>query len=66
MRRIALMPDALVGGFTVIVPSLPGCVTEGDTIEEALANTHEAIDLHIESMIAHGEEVPDDDDPHSK
>lgn len=60
MRQIILIPDTEVGGYTVIVPSLPGCVTEGNTMEEALANAREAIDLHIESMIAHGEEVPDD------
>jgi antitoxin HicB len=60
MRQVVLIPDAEVGGFTVIVPSLPGCISEGDTVEEALANIKEAIDLYIESMIEHGEEVPED------
>jgi antitoxin HicB len=58
VRQVVLLPDTEVGGYTVIVPSLPGCISEGDTLEEALANIKEAIDLHIESMIAHGEEVP--------
>lgn len=55
MRQVVLIPDIEVGGFTVIVPSLPGCISEGDTEEEALANIKEAIELHIESMLAHGE-----------
>jgi len=47
-------------GYTVIVPSLPGCVTYGDTVEEAMDMAKEAIDLYIESLRAHGEEVPTD------
>ncbi|MBL8157328.1 MAG: type II toxin-antitoxin system HicB family antitoxin [Anaerolineae bacterium] len=60
MRQIILIPDPEVGGYTVEVPSLPGCVSEDDTLEEAIANIKEAIELHIESLIAHGEEVPED------
>jgi predicted RNase H-like HicB family nuclease len=60
MRQVILIPDLEVGGFTVTVPSLPGCISEGDTEEEALANIKEAIDLFIEDMIADSEEVPDD------
>ncbi|RMD52567.1 MAG: hypothetical protein D6828_05485, partial [Nitrospirae bacterium] len=41
------------GGYTVIVPSLPGCVTYGDTIEEAIEMAKEAIELYIESLIIH-------------
>ena len=47
-------------GYTVIVPSLPGCVTYGDTVEEAMDMAKEAIDLYIESLRAHREEVPTD------
>jgi predicted RNase H-like HicB family nuclease len=36
------------GGFSVIVPSLPGCVSQGDTFEEALKNIQEAIELYLE------------------
>jgi predicted RNase H-like HicB family nuclease len=36
------------GGFTVYVPSLPGCISEGDTREEALKNIREAIELYLE------------------
>jgi len=46
------------GGFTVLVPSLPGCITYGDTVDESIANAKEAIELYIESLKAHGEEIP--------
>ena len=36
------------GGFTVYAPSLPGCISQGDTKEEALANIKEAIELYLE------------------
>ena len=38
------------GGFTVCVPSLPGCISEGETEEEALANIKEAIELYLEPV----------------
>jgi predicted RNase H-like HicB family nuclease len=38
------------GGFTVYVPALPGCISEGDTREEAMANIMEAIDLYLEPV----------------
>lgn len=37
------------GGYTAYVPSLPGCISEGDTKEEAIANIKEAIELYLES-----------------
>ena len=49
------------GGYTVTVPSLPGCVTYGDTIEEAIEMAKEAIELYIESLKEHGEEIPTDE-----
>jgi len=59
MRQVILIPDE-TGGYTVEVPSLPGCYSQGETVDEALANIKEAIELHIESMIAHGEDVPEE------
>jgi len=58
--RILLRKEA-EGGYTVIVPSLPGCVTYGDTIEEAIKMAKEAIELYIESLKEHGEEIPTED-----
>lgn len=49
------------GGYTTMVPSLPGCVTYGETIEEAIAMAREAAELYIESLIGHDEEVPTED-----
>jgi len=37
------------GGYTVFIPSLPGCISEGNTIDEALTNIKEAIELYLES-----------------
>ena len=59
MRQVILIPDE-TGGYVVQVPSLPGCYSEGDTVEEALANIKEAIELHIEVMVEAGEEVPEE------
>lgn len=50
------------GGYTVNVPSLPGCVTYGDTVDEAIEMAREAISLYIESLKDHGDEIPTDDD----
>lgn len=38
------------GGFTVTVPSLPGCISEGDTKDEAMKNIQEAIELYLEPV----------------
>ena len=49
-------------GYTIIVPSLPGCVTYGENIEEAIQMAKEAIELYLESLQAHGEEIPTEKD----
>jgi predicted RNase H-like HicB family nuclease len=48
------------GGYTVTVPTLPGCVTYGESVDEAISMAKEAIELYIESLIAHNEPVPDE------
>jgi antitoxin HicB len=45
-------------GYTAVVPALPGCISEGDSVEEALDMVSEAISLYLESAQEHGEEVP--------
>ena len=47
--RVVLEPSE-DGVYTVYVPSLPGCISEGDTREEALENIREAIDLYLEAV----------------
>ncbi len=48
------------GGFTVTVPSLPGCVTYGKDLDDAKKMAQEAIELYIESLEHHDEEVPEE------
>lgn len=48
------------GGYTVSVPALPGCITYGEDVDEAIAMAKEAIELYIEELHAKGESVPDD------
>ena len=50
------------GGFTVTVPTLPGCITFGETIEESIEMAKEAIELYIESLKGDGEEIPTEED----
>ena len=47
--KIILEPSE-EGGYTAVVPSLPGCISEGDTKEEALENIREAIELYLEPV----------------
>ena len=46
------------GGYVAVVPALPGCVTQGDTRDEALANVREAIEVYIEDCLDAGDPVP--------
>ncbi len=46
------------GGFTVTVPVLPGCISEGDDIGEALGNIKDAIEGYIKVMVKHNRKVP--------
>jgi predicted RNase H-like HicB family nuclease len=60
---VVLEPDEEGQGFTVRVPALPGCVTEGRTRKEALANAREAIAGFIEALEKAGEPVPEEKTP---
>lgn len=46
------------GVFVAEVPAWPGCITQGSTRKEALANVQEAMELYIESLEAHGDPIP--------
>jgi len=50
------------GGYTVTAPLLPGCVTYGETVELAKKMAREAIELYIETLKTHGEDIPVEDD----
>lgn len=53
MRLKVVLEPSEEGGFTAIVPSLPGCISEGDSKEEALKNIREAIELYLEGDVEH-------------
>jgi len=48
--KVVIEEDEEVGGYIVMCPSLPGCFSQGDTIEEALENIKEAIQACLESL----------------
>ncbi|HTW70989.1 MAG TPA: type II toxin-antitoxin system HicB family antitoxin [Acetobacteraceae bacterium] len=53
-------PDA---GYGVVFPDLPGCVSSGDSVQEAAANAAEALGLHIDGMLDDGERIPSPSGP---
>jgi len=57
--KVLLEPDEETGGYVVSCPALPGCYTQGDTIDEALENIKEAILLCLEDIRAQNQSVPD-------
>ena len=58
MRYTAILDQEPDGGFVAIIPALPGCVSQGDTREEALANIREAAELYVEDCLTTGYPVP--------
>jgi predicted RNase H-like HicB family nuclease len=50
MKLQVVLEPSEEGGFTASVPSLPGCISEGDTREDALRNIREAIELYLEPV----------------
>lgn len=50
MKLKVILEPSDEGGYTAIVPTLPGCISEGETQEEALANIQEAIELYLEPV----------------
>ena len=58
MRFTVVLQREPDGGYVATVPSLPGCVSQGDSREEALVNIREAAELYIEDCLEAGEAVP--------
>lgn len=55
---IAIEPGSDATAFGVVVPDLPGCFSAGDTLDEAIANAEEAVELWIEAAIDEGQDIP--------
>ncbi|MBI4135381.1 type II toxin-antitoxin system HicB family antitoxin [Candidatus Uhrbacteria bacterium] len=53
-----LFEHAEEGGYVTYAPLLPGCHSQGETLEEAESNIQEAIEVYLESLREHGEEAP--------
>ncbi|MGD9562775.1 MAG: type II toxin-antitoxin system HicB family antitoxin [Pyrinomonadaceae bacterium] len=58
MKYRVLIEQDEDGIYVAEVPSLPGCITQGKTRNEALQNSKEAIELYLESLEAHGDPIP--------
>ncbi len=50
MKFKVIIEPSEEGGYTAYVPSLPGCVSEGESVEEAMKNIREAIELYLEPV----------------
>jgi len=62
MEYTILIHKAEEGGFWAEVPALPGCFSQGETVEETIANTKEAIGLHLSCLKEDEKEIPVDDE----
>jgi predicted RNase H-like HicB family nuclease len=60
MDYTVIIHDAEEGGYWVEVPALPGCFSQGESIEEALQNIEEAIAVHLDALAEEGRSVPPD------
>lgn len=61
MKYTVILEREADGGFVVSVPVLPGCVSQGDTREEAMANIREAIEVYLEDCREVGDPIPQED-----
>lgn len=62
MEYSVVVHEAEEGGFWVGVPALPGCYSQGESVEEALGNVKEAIELYLEALRDEGQDAPADAD----
>jgi antitoxin HicB len=57
--------DPEAEAYSAVVPALPGCASQGRTVDEALSNAQEAIELYLEELRARGEAIPEDVQTHT-
>ena len=57
-QRYAVIFERAQGNWAAYVPDLPGCITTGDTLEQAERNIREAIEGHLRTLMEFGEPVP--------
>ena len=62
MEYSVVVHEAEEGGYWVEVPALPGCYSQGETVEGALANVREAIGLYLDTLREEGHDIPKDED----
>lgn len=62
LKYTAIFEPAEEGGYVVSVPALPGCVTQGDTFEEAVKMVKDAIDGYVTVLKEEGEDIPEETD----
>jgi predicted RNase H-like HicB family nuclease len=60
MRQIVIYPDTEDGGYVVEVPSLPGCVSQGETRDQAIRNAQDAIEAWVDAARSLGRDIPED------
>jgi len=60
MEYTVILHQAEEGGYWVEVPTLPGCFSQGETVEEALENVREAIESHLLALKEDGQEIPEE------
>ena len=61
MKYTVILERETDGGFVASVPVLPGCISQGDSRDEAMTNIREAIDLYMEDCLLAGDPVPQED-----
>ena len=66
MKYTVILEPQDEGGYTVIVPSLPGCISEGDTRDEVLENISDAIKGYMASLKKHGDPIPHEEFSHTE
>jgi predicted RNase H-like HicB family nuclease len=60
MEYTVIFHQAEEGGFWAEVPALPGCYSQGESIEETVKNIREAIEAHIEALKEEGQDIPEE------